>query len=54
MGKDVKNLKLYEPIKELLSEDIPPIYKQVDPKEFIELHLSNGLDECSKLDLFKL
>lgn len=54
MGKDVKNSKLYEPIKELLSEDNPPIYRQVNPKEFIELHFSNGLDECSKLDLFKL
>lgn len=54
VGEDVGNSKVYEPIKELLSEDNPPKYKQVDPKEYIKLHASKGFDGSSKLELFKL
>eukprot|EP00262_Sarcandra_glabra_P009085 TRINITY_DN2307_c0_g1_i5.p1 TRINITY_DN2307_c0_g1~~TRINITY_DN2307_c0_g1_i5.p1 ORF type:complete len:370 (-),score=41.84 TRINITY_DN2307_c0_g1_i5:264-1373(-) len=45
------SLKLYGPIKELLSDDNPPLYKEITMTEFIEQSYS---DEPSFLTYFKL
>lgn len=54
VGEDVGNSKVCERIKELLSKERPPIYKQVHAKEYLKIHFSKGLDGSSKLELFKL
>ncbi|PSS33789.1 1-aminocyclopropane-1-carboxylate oxidase [Actinidia chinensis var. chinensis] len=45
--------KLYGPIKELISEENPPLYKDFSASDYIEKFLSRALDE-SGLDQFKL
>ncbi|KAM7485208.1 hypothetical protein LguiA_001217 [Lonicera macranthoides] len=46
--------KLYEPIKELLSEENPPKYKAITVKEYVEYFRAKGLDGISALLLYKL
>ncbi|KAG9441492.1 hypothetical protein H6P81_017346 [Aristolochia fimbriata] len=46
--------RVYGPIKELLSEDNPPIYKDVRLHEFLSHYNAKGLDGRLALDKFKL
>lgn len=45
--------RLYGPIKELLSEDRPPVYKETSLKDFIAYYDKKGLDGNSALTHFK-
>ncbi|KAL2453372.1 1-aminocyclopropane-1-carboxylate oxidase1 [Abeliophyllum distichum] len=46
--------KLYGPIKELLSEDSPPKYRETTPREYSLCHNARGLGRTSALTDFKL
>ncbi|KAI9075003.1 hypothetical protein K1719_043053 [Acacia pycnantha] len=46
--------KVYGPIKELLSEENKPLYKDTNIKEFLTHHFSKGLDGDTALQPFRL
>ena len=46
--------KLYGPIKELLSDENPPKYRELLVQDYVSYHLSKGLTGESILDHFKL
>ncbi|ONK56950.1 uncharacterized protein A4U43_C10F15010 [Asparagus officinalis] len=46
--------RIYGPIKELLSAESPPIYREITVKEFVMHYNSKGLDGQSALNYFKL
>ncbi|KAK6929806.1 Isopenicillin N synthase-like, Fe(2+) 2OG dioxygenase domain [Dillenia turbinata] len=53
-NQDDVNPKVYRPIKELISEQNPPIYKEVTEKEFMAHFFTKGLDGVRALEKFKL
>ncbi|GAV82388.1 2OG-FeII_Oxy domain-containing protein/DIOX_N domain-containing protein [Cephalotus follicularis] len=48
-----QSLRLYGPIKELLSKENPPIYKEVSFDDYLAYYMSKGLDGTSSLPHFK-
>ncbi|PIA42023.1 hypothetical protein AQUCO_02100098v1 [Aquilegia coerulea] len=55
ISTDLKeSTRLYSPIKKLLSEENPPIYREITTKEFFTHYTEKGLDGNSALLKFKL
>ncbi|XP_073158993.1 1-aminocyclopropane-1-carboxylate oxidase homolog 1-like [Henckelia pumila] len=50
----VNGAKIYGPIKELISQESPPIYREVVLSEYVVNFLSSGLDNYRALDHYKL
>ncbi|XP_073220713.1 1-aminocyclopropane-1-carboxylate oxidase homolog 3-like [Cicer arietinum] len=46
--------KVYGPVKELLSKDNSPVYRETSLKEFVTYYHNKGFDENSALSHFKL
>ncbi|KAA8527747.1 hypothetical protein F0562_035384 [Nyssa sinensis] len=53
-GQEGMKSKLYGPIKELLSEENHPIYREISMEDFLTLRYKKGLDGTSALQHFKL
>ncbi|KAF5738615.1 hypothetical protein HS088_TW13G01516 [Tripterygium wilfordii] len=48
------NSMVCKPIKQLLSEENPPIYKEIDARDYFNVYFSKGLDGTSPLLHFRL
>ncbi|AET01252.1 desacetoxyvindoline 4-hydroxylase, putative [Medicago truncatula] len=46
--------KLYGPIKELVSEDNPPKYRETTVHDYVSFSMARGLDGTSLLPYFKI
>jgi isopenicillin N synthase-like dioxygenase len=46
--------RLYGPVKELLSDGNPPLYRQTLVRDFIAYYYSRGLDGKSAIEHFRL
>lgn len=46
--------KIYGPIKDLLSDDNPPMYRQITVQDFVTYYYSQGIGAPSVLPYFKL
>lgn len=53
-GARTEPAKLCGPLKELISEENPPVYRDFLVAEYIGKFMSKGLDDDSGLDYFKL
>lgn len=53
-GMTDKALRSFGPIPELISEENPPIYRNIDLKEYMDYYLGKGLDGTSALTPFRL
>uniref|UniRef100_A0A803KSU4 Fe2OG dioxygenase domain-containing protein n=2 Tax=Chenopodium quinoa TaxID=63459 RepID=A0A803KSU4_CHEQI len=50
---DPSNTRIYGPIKELLSEENPPIYREITIQEYLGHYFNKGQDGSPALDFFK-
>ncbi|CAI0388168.1 unnamed protein product [Linum tenue] len=46
--------RVYGPLKELISDENPPVYRETALKEFIEHYYAKGLNGISALEHFRL
>lgn len=46
--------KVYRPIKELVSEESPLVYRDTSLKEYVTLRITKGMDGKSALTPFKV
>lgn len=51
---DEASSKIYGPIKKLLSEEIPPIYRDTSFEEFMAHYMKKGFDGSKSLQPFRL
>lgn len=49
-----ENSRIYGPIRELLTSENPPVYKETLVKDLVSHHNGKGLDGTSALEPFRL
>lgn len=53
-GSRVDPAKLCGPLKELISEENPPVYRDFRVAEYVGIFMGKSLDDNSAIDYFKL